>query len=88
MGHDLVSRELSLFVAALRHSPEMRRLLAEVRTPGEIVAIANQCGYTFSVKDLQRASSDLAADHWAWGGKGTSWKKAFFDQSEAFSPAH
>ncbi|MEB3271619.1 MAG: Nif11-like leader peptide family natural product precursor [Synechococcus sp.] len=70
-------------MAALRHSPEMRRLLAEVRTPGEIVAIANQCGYTFTVKDLQRASSDLAADHWAWGGKDRAWKQAFFASPHA-----
>ncbi|MFO7630479.1 MAG: Nif11-like leader peptide family natural product precursor [Prochlorococcaceae cyanobacterium] len=79
----MFAKELSLFVMAIRFSPEMRRLLAQARTPGEIVDIANQCGYAFTVKDLQQASGDLAADHWAWGGKGSEWKQSFFERDLA-----
>jgi hypothetical protein len=75
-----LSRDLSLFANAIRTSPEMRRLLSQAQTPGEIVDIASHCGYSFTVRDLQRASKDLAASHWAWGGKDRYWKQSFFSQ--------
>lgn len=83
----MFTKELSLFVAAIQTSPEMRRQLSEARTPGEIVDIASNCGYAFTVKDLQSASSDLAANHWAWGGRGLEWKQNFFAENGLAQPA-
>ncbi|MFO7629296.1 MAG: Nif11 family protein [Prochlorococcaceae cyanobacterium] len=71
---------LQAFVAHLPQMPDVQRLLADSRSPDQILALARDCGFCFSLEELRKASCSLAADHWPWGGKGSEVRIAFFGQ--------
>lgn len=69
---------LQAFVSRLPQWPELRHQLAATHSPDQILAIAQQHGFCFSISELRQASRALAADHWPWGGKGSEVRHAFF----------
>lgn len=75
----MVNPELMAFTAFLRQREDLRQLLASVRTPDAIVALAGEVGFGFTVQNLREALPLLGGDHWVWKGRDAAWVLAFFN---------
>lgn len=73
--------QLAAFCRALRASPELAAATVAATSPGQIVQIASQAGFAFSLQILRCYSNELKAKHWPWARKDDAWRRRFFDGS-------
>ena len=60
-----MSREaLSDFLHAVEHSQQVRKVAASCRNDGELIALANQLGFSVNQADLNQDSRDSAITQW------------------------
>jgi predicted ribosomally synthesized peptide with nif11-like leader len=57
---------------------ELQAQVSSSTSPDQIVAIAAEAGFSFSIADLAKAVPELSATYWPWAGKGFRARKAFF----------
>jgi len=57
---------------------ELQVQVSSASSADELVAIAADAGFGFSVADLAKAAPELSASYWPWAGKGFQARKAFF----------
>ena len=74
----MVNPELMAFAAFLRQRDDLCLALREVDTPEQIVALAQDVGFRFSVTNLREALPLLGGSHWVWAGRDAAWVLAFF----------
>ena len=84
----MVNPELMAFAAFLRQRDDLCLALREVDTPEQIVALAQDVGFRFSVTNLREALPLLGGSHWAWAGRDPAWVLAFFAGAFAGGVAH
>lgn len=75
----MVNPELMAFVAFLRQRQDLRQALSSVRTPNQIVAMAEEVGFAFTAQNLREALPLLGGEHWVWKGRDAAWVLAFFE---------
>ncbi|WP_295533445.1 Nif11-like leader peptide family natural product precursor [Synechococcus sp. UW140] len=69
----LFSRELVL-------NPQLSLLVSQAKSPAEIVEIAINAGFVFTVEDLRVWSKELSNPCYPWAGLGREWRHNFFKQ--------
>ena len=57
---------------------ELQAQVASAASADQLVAIAAEAGFSFSIADLAKAAPELSASYWPWAGKGFRARKAFF----------
>jgi predicted ribosomally synthesized peptide with nif11-like leader len=57
---------------------ELQAQVSSAASADQLVAIAAEAGFSFSVADLAKAAPELSAPYWPWAGKGFRARKAFF----------
>jgi predicted ribosomally synthesized peptide with nif11-like leader len=60
------------------NNAELQAQVSSATSADQLVAIAAEAGFTFSIADLAKAAPELSAGYWPWTGKGFRARKAFF----------
>lgn len=74
------SEGLEAFCLHVKGNPMLQADLQQVRSPIEILRLAERHGYRFSLKELRQASRDLCSPWWVWARRGHDWRRQFFAQ--------
>jgi predicted ribosomally synthesized peptide with nif11-like leader len=60
------------------NNAELQAQVSSATSADQLVAIAAEAGFTFSVAELAKGAPELSATYWPWAGKGFRARKAFF----------
>ncbi|MFO7629677.1 MAG: Nif11-like leader peptide family RiPP precursor [Prochlorococcaceae cyanobacterium] len=71
-------RSLHAFAALVPRDPDLREQLRSCSQPDDILQLAHHKGFTICSTELREESSNLAAPHWPWSGKGLIHRRRFF----------
>lgn len=74
----MVNPQLMAFARFLHEREDLRQALRSVSGPEQIVALADEVGFRFTVSNLREALPLLGGPHWAWAGRDAAWVLAFF----------
>lgn len=74
--------DVSAFSRLAATDESLKALLAAATSPAEIVALAADRGFHFSIAELREYSRNLGASHWPWANRGDSVRRAFFKLTE------
>lgn len=77
--HTSDDQQLRAFTALLEREPDLAAQLNACSAPEQILALASSKGCPFSRDALRAQSANLAAPHWPWAGKGSTWRRDFFN---------
>jgi fido (protein-threonine AMPylation protein) len=70
--------QLRAFARAVSARAVLQEAVARAETPVQIMEIASDCGFGFSLITLRRCARDLCADYWPWAGGGQEARRDFF----------
>ncbi|WP_341899507.1 Nif11-like leader peptide family natural product precursor [Synechococcus sp. UW140] len=74
------SEPLVLFSRELVLNPQLSLLVSQAKSPVEIVEIAINAGFVFTVEELSVWSKELSNPCYPWAGLGREWRHNFFKQ--------
>lgn len=71
-------RDLRAFAALVPRDPALKEELRSCPHPDAILQLAYRKGFVLCSTELREESSNLAAPHWPWSGKGSIQRHRFF----------
>lgn len=74
----MVNPQLMAFSKVLRDREDLRLAVSGATAPEQIVTLAEDLGYRFTVANLREALPLLGGPHWAWAGRDPLWVLAYF----------
>lgn len=78
-GGALPPPALTAFVQRLEADPALAERLAACPSPQAILAIATEQGLSLELRELRTWSRELSAACWPWHGRGSAWRRRFFN---------
>ena len=78
MDASLPPPALTAFVQHLEADPALAARVATCPTPAAILAIAAELGLALEPGELRHWSRELSAECWPWHGRGSAWRRRFF----------
>lgn len=71
---------LRRFCQLLDNDVSLQEQVQSAVTPDTLLTLAASAGFPVTASELRSWSGQLSAPYFPWAGKGTAWRRSFFDQ--------
>ena len=72
--------DLVKFISLVEQSLALQEKISQCSSKRILEILIEEYKCEFTIDDLEKRSSDLAASYWPWANKDRSFRKAYFDK--------